>query len=288
MRIKANGGDTNENVPPSKLRILLCGAARNVEKHLDDFLKISERSFGGFAKIEYAICESFSTDSTSHILKYFSQTINGFHVIEDNKLERHKNIRTVRIASARTRLQEFVKENREKFDYVVMMDIDGVNRSLNEKAVMSCWEFSDWDVVTANQPFRYYDIWALRAKGWVNGDIWKALEILNPEASNRDRQKHLKKYYRSISRKKKPIRVQSAFGGLAIYKTEAFLAGMYSGLDETGKEICEHVVFHEEITRQGHKIFIVPSLVNINALDQVRHIMAQNFKKWVSIFSHKI
>lgn len=51
-----------------------------------------------------------------------------------------------------------------------------------------------------------------------------------------------------------PVKVCSAFGGLCIYRTEAFLAGKYVGDD------CEHVPFHDSIHEAtGQHLYLNPS-----------------------------
>jgi hypothetical protein len=161
-----------------------------------------------------------------------------------------------------------------------MMDLDGINRSLTRRAVLSCWNHDNWDVASANQPLRYYDLWALRSTGWVEQDIWKAMEDENLAGGlNSDKKTYLKELTRSISRNSPPIRVESAFGGLAIYTTESFLAGEYRGLDSSGHEICEHVPFHAQISGNGYQIYIIPSLINLAPFEQMMMILKQKFKK---------
>ena len=58
------------------------------------------------------------------------------------------------------------------------------------------------------------------------------------------------------------IEVDSAFGGLAIYKRDAIFGQFYIGINSTGSETCEHVSFHKELRSLGKKIFINPALIN--------------------------
>lgn len=51
------------------------------------------------------------------------------------------------------------------------------------------------------------------------------------------------------------VPVASAFGGMAIYETEAYLAGVYHGRD------CEHVPFHESIAQKtGKSLYLDPAM----------------------------
>ena len=52
------------------------------------------------------------------------------------------------------------------------------------------------------------------------------------------------------------VPVDSCFGGLAVYRMEAFASGSYAGGD------CEHVTFHASLRRAGFgRIFLDPSLL---------------------------
>jgi hypothetical protein len=67
----------------------------------------------------------------------------------------------------------------------------------------------------------------------------------------------------SISKKEYLIDVDSAFGGIAIYKLSAIPADCnYSGLKPTGEEDCEHVEFHKCLKKNGAKIYINTEFYN--------------------------
>jgi len=55
------------------------------------------------------------------------------------------------------------------------------------------------------------------------------------------------------------IEVDSAFGGLALYRASCLRGCFYSS---EGREVCEHVVLHRKIKDNGGKIFINPGLTN--------------------------
>jgi hypothetical protein len=59
------------------------------------------------------------------------------------------------------------------------------------------------------------------------------------------------------------IEVDSAFGGLAIYRREAFLAGRYAGTDKRGGfDVADHIPFHDDMRAKGYKIYINCALIN--------------------------
>jgi hypothetical protein len=63
------------------------------------------------------------------------------------------------------------------------------------------------------------------------------------------------------------IEVESAFGGFAIYRMKSLGKARYSGSNQLGMPICEHVPFHQELRKAGRKIIIDPSLINAGWVD---------------------
>lgn len=261
---------------PTESRIVVCGTARNLEKKIENVVQDLIKSFAPFGEIHILICESFSTDRTLEKLNDIQSRLSNFTFIQDLRIEKTESRRTVRIASARNELQAKIRMMYQDFDYVAMLDLDGVNRDLTAKSVESIWKFHSWDVAFANQPFRYYDIWALRAKNWNEVDCWKEYQILLQTFPSRDAHRMaVKQKMKSISEKAEPIAVQSAFGGLGIYRTSVFLDGHFLGMDKEGNEVCEHVHFHETLANKGYKLFIMPSLVNLNRRSQTLNIVKE-------------
>ena len=65
-----------------------------------------------------------------------------------------------------------------------------------------------------------------------------------------------------IDSSEKVIPVDSAFGGLAIYKKSCIPdEAEYIGLSKNGEKICEHVSFHNSIKKNKGSIFINPKLI---------------------------
>jgi hypothetical protein len=149
---------------------------------------------------------------------------------------------------------------------VIVVDLDGINFLLTEEKLISCFKYSGWGCCTANQVGPYYDVFALRADSWCETDCWSSARKLASAGMN-----PLKAW--SISIKDKQIRipesrdwisVNSAFGGLAIYDIQAFIAGVYSTNSDSETGICEHVAFNLDLRKAGWKIFINPALTNFD------------------------
>ena len=56
------------------------------------------------------------------------------------------------------------------------------------------------------------------------------------------------------------LEVDSAFGGMGLYKSSAFQQSRYFGMED-GQEICEHLSFHHHAKLLGATFFINPSFV---------------------------
>ena len=65
-----------------------------------------------------------------------------------------------------------------------------------------------------------------------------------------------------IPEKSDPILVQSAFGGLGLYRTEAIRSCWYNGTLPLGTSVCEHVAFNRMVTRGQPGLFIDPAMMN--------------------------
>lgn len=263
-------------------RIVVCGAARNVENEIEKVVSNILTSFSSFLEIQIIICESFSTDKTVEKLTEIQNRVPNLVFFQDERVSFGETRRTVRIASSRNELQSKVREHYSDFDYVAMMDLDGVNRDLTKNAVNSILEFDQWDGAFANQPFRYYDIWALRARDWNEQDCWREFERLSLTMPIKTaRRIAVLSKMRSIAENSAPILVDSAFGGLGIYRMKAFLDARYMGEDDAEQEVCEHVYFHETLIKKGYRLYIIPSLVNLSPFTQRMNIAKELILKIV-------
>ena len=255
--------------PPRESRVVICGTARNVEQKLEKFFYQLSKSFSEFREVHFFIVESFSEDLTLGVLEKLAKDNPNIRFTVDSGINVQEKRRTVRIASARNRIVYEVQNTYSDFDYVVVADMDGVNRNLTSKAVLSCWNHPKWDAMFSNQPHCYYDIWALRAIGWSETDCWEEYDSLKLKM---DHELALKlavtDKMRSIIATEQLVPVISAFGGIGIYKRDVFIQGVYIGEYPNGKECCEHVPFHQGLIDKGLKLYINPALVNISPLTQ--------------------
>jgi glycosyltransferase involved in cell wall biosynthesis len=264
-------------------KILLAGTVSNVAKTIEKELRVVLKALSVFDFVEVFLVESDSTDETVKILEKVASNNNNFKFIAMGMLKDKYPHRITRIAYCRNIYIKYIRDNNaiSKWDYVAVADLDGMNFKLKKKGIQSCFETNiDWDGIMANQRFGYYDLYALRASDWVEGDCFEELEIVKknttPPKQSRykclnffrnfrhfDKLRKLLIYDRMkvLPKKSGFIKVQSAFGGFAIYKSDIFLVNNYDTNSKV-KIVSEHINFNTNLA--GMKFYINPQLINNN------------------------
>lgn len=263
---------TEANGSMRQSRILACGVARNCEKSLAATIEALYCATKSSAEVIFHIVESDSSDRTLPVLKELSEQY-PLTFQSEGSLRSAMRSRTERIAHCRNKLVDFAKANElERFTYVLMADLDGVNDSISRSDLASCWEVEvPWDVLTANQLEGYYDVWALRCEGWLVEDCWAAARRLEAAfGKKRAVDMAVRSRQICIPASTTPIEVESAFGGLGLYRRTAFVSGRFRGLTADGEQICEHVPFNGELRTAGFKIFINPALLNTSPPEHIK------------------
>lgn len=260
MYTGAMPGEKNE------FSVLVVGLARNCGRTVaKDVRKISS-ALSVAKSIHWLIIESDSDDDTRSQLNLLSQSVGNFDYKSLGTLSAQYPNRTVRLAYCRNFYLDIVNNSPRyvDVDYVLMADFDGINTELSSDGVESCFANSGWDACFANQRGPYYDIWALRHEFWNPGDCWQTFHFLNTVQKNRRKNRRAAVYSKMlvISPDSPWIRVDSAFGGLGIYRKTVLRDGHYSGVSAAGFPQSEHVTFHRELRQKGHSLFINPSLIN--------------------------
>lgn len=254
---------------PSSIELAVVGVARNCSRSLRrDIARLRAATTGcGAARVHFLIVESDSDDGSEAALAALAREMPEFRYLSLGALRSRIPQRTARIAHCRNAYIDALREDPRYagVTHVLVSDLDGVSKDLDAAALASCWRtgLPDWGALTANQGDYYYDIWALRHPVWCPGDAWEEQRALLPQLGKRAADEvALFSRMVHIDPRRAPIEVESAFGGLGLYRREALLAGRYVGLDAEGREVCEHVALHAQLRAQGHRIFINPALIN--------------------------
>lgn len=257
----------------SDITVIICSIVRNAERGLLHNIPIIEK-FCKMAKgYKVIIFENDSKDRTKELLRQWAERdANVYAFCEDNKTFNtlkgavddstevnpfycHKRIG--KMVELRNQYMDYVWEHNLKADYLIVVDLD-VDR-IDLKGILSCFSHNnDWDAVTAfGYSFgpklrkRYHDTFALEEYCTVD----KPRTERNIE--------ELQDKYRNI-KGDKWIRVDSAFGGLAIYRFEAVKGLHYQLLDNDDKHVacrCEHTSLALQMKERGYdRIFINPQM----------------------------
>ena len=239
----------------AKSKVAICGLARNIGKILPltkARIQSLARRFRDYTVLVY---ENDSSDETKSLLAEWAAEDPAHVVVELEHHDRPHLVgfepeRTQALAEYRTRLQQMVREHCPDADYIIMLDMDllggwsltGIMNGIGWLSQNQSWAAMGSVsifrhprlTVGKDTPWCHYDAWAYRWLGWTSRiGPWFTFWLPPPGAL--------------------PIEVNSAFGGLAIYKTAAWLSGEYTGGD------CEHVGLHRTMKEKGWKVFINPS-----------------------------
>lgn len=239
--------------------VTILGLCRNsmpfIEVNVQRVEKLAER----FKTWRAFVYENDSADDTDGCLRAWAERCENATVEcvkhDRPQLSHEKSRRrTDALAEYRQRCLEWARENRPAVGVphvVIVVDLDtwggwsddGVMTGLawmeHSPHLAAMASVSTVEMVVPNAPGGrlriHYDAWAFRWNWWGEHDMPWFPHWLPPVGS-------------------RPVMVNSAFGGLAIYRQEAFYAGTYTGGD------CEHVNFHRSIHKAtGMSMAINPS-----------------------------
>lgn len=246
-------------------KIIFACAIRDCEKHIisvyNNILNLAKL----FAEYRIIFIESDSKDSTLQFLANLKENDKNVEFISLGNLSSKFEERTERIAAARNTYLDLVESNYPTWDILCPFDAD--DRStypIDINDFLSNFKYSGWDMICANQKNKYYDMWALRHYYWMPFDVirWMTLErpyfIKYKDAQNmcsHSRIIHIDEMY-------PPIKVDSAFGGMALIKISSIKGARHKGLYEDGWPCCEWVPFCKSLNGGNAKIYINPKFIN--------------------------
>lgn len=252
----------------SSSRLAVVGLARNCAGPLHENLRRLQNLVENAAAWQLHIETNDNTDETVQVLADFCRehraaTFTAQTLDRQQFSAEFAGPRTIALAEYRAACQQWVRECAADADFTIVIDWDqwggwssaGVlnglgwlakkpdaygmaSVSLLQSPVMATDQAGN---TTKQAAWLQYDAWALRLNSYWDDYTaghggWKH-HWLPPVGSP-------------------PVPVCSAFGGLAIYRTAAYLKGTYNG-----ERDCEHVSFHESVaTATGQALFLCPSM----------------------------
>jgi hypothetical protein len=247
--------------------ILVTGIARDVGKILPRELNRIEKKLKKiFELVTFLVIESDSKDNTTKVLNDIKNERNNFDYKSLGKIESILPNRIQRLAFCRNIYVKEIRENKlyEDIDFVAIVDFDIKNNRLRLNELKKLIGEHSWSAIFANQTGLYYDIYALRKKGWVENDCFTEYRKFSMSMSSQDaKELAIWSKMRKIRRNSPLIPVDSAFGGLGIYRKNVFMKFDYSLSPEQLHE-SEHVSLHKKITDSNGLLFINPNMTNFS------------------------
>ena len=250
------------NIDNQSVRVV--GLARNVDSTIkSEFARVDAILKQIFSSIEYFIVESDSVDRTSSVLSELKYENRNFDFIALGKLEEKLPLRIERLSYCRNIYVRWLRETPAS-SRVLVLDWDTRNTHLNSRSIRSALEeLPNASGIFANQAGRYFDIYALRSHGWVDGDcLHEYWDLRKTLGAKKAKQKAIWSKMRKISPNHPILEVDSAFGGLGIYQSWVFIDCDYSKLSTNSSNESEHVFLHHQIRSKNGRLFIHPKLIN--------------------------
>jgi len=267
------------------MKCCICGAVKNCSQYLDKIFMNIEQVASLFEDYVIILCYGNSEDDTLEKLKEYQK--------KNDKLKLYVNkndngtFRTHRIANARNKYLDMIRNNFSDYEMFVVMDCDNVCSSYIKLEILKKYLYrSDWDALSFNRD-DYYDTWALSIKPYIF-----SYRHYNNESIVLENTKLYIKNLLSKVPNNGLLKCASAFNGFAIYRTNKFINCSYDGrprfdlipknyiinnvivnnskltfslnkgTEQTVHEDCEHRAFHlEAINKNGARIRISPEIL---------------------------
>jgi hypothetical protein len=239
------------------LSAVICGITKDDAAVLPLTIARIEKTGSFFRDYRVIIYENDSRDNTLDLLekwaaanprvKILTESISGTEIMQWS--------RTEKLAHFRNRYLQLIKEDKEyaTFDFVIVADLD-LKGGWSNDGIATSFARTDWDMVAANSigyhnlRRTYYDTFALLPKNiFKTGLVYK----LFGEGWQ-------------LHRGDQFIKIQSGFGGLALYRKEAIIARQYCGIIN-GEKVCEHISLN---TGNEWRCFLNPSQITVTGTQE--------------------
>ena len=238
--------------------VTIVGLCRNSQPWIQFNTQRIEQLGQRFANWRAFVYENDSKDGTAEYLRDWEASCKNASVetvVHDRPMlsSEKSRRRTVALAEYRARCQAWAEDHKPAgvAHRVIVIDLDtwggwsddgvmtGLHHLEDRPGAAGMASVSSIEMAVPAMPGGrlriHYDAWAYRANHWTEHDMGWFPHWWPPVGSD-------------------PVPCRSAFGGLTIYRPDAFFAGTYSGED------CEHVTFHRSIREStGLGMFLNPS-----------------------------
>jgi hypothetical protein len=212
------------------------------------------------------VVESDSDDDTVQLLAHLVEIDSRVRFVSLGAISDEFPDRIVRLRHCRNAYIHEIRRNPEyqNCDLIVVADLDGINTKIDTQGFeMALNSNIDWDALAANQSARYYDLAALRHPLWSPNNFFDEAQWMTPFLGKRASWRHsISDRMIRIPPHLPPILVDSAFGGLCIYRRWVFEKCDYSEDEYRFHDEIDHVTLNRKLKSFGGKAFIYPALIN--------------------------
>jgi len=241
--------------------ITFVGCARNCVNAIRNSVGVMQSLGQHFGAYTIAVFENDSTDGTKELLAEL-QSQGVLTVIQHDGLDASLPLRTERIAYGRNQLLGYVRK--QNSDYFCVADLDGIlGDASSVDGFLTNFTLEDcWDAVFPINRGIYYDIWTFRHPEICPDDYERRMNQIVPAFSDQNILDLCLHNLQNLDFSKLTawLKVDSAFGGIGLYKTASFAYSSYFGYKD-GYEVTDHLAFHEKARLQGATFYINPGFV---------------------------
>lgn len=244
-----------KNINLDTHNLVFAGLAKDclpsLQKNLD-FISKFNAELPGY-NLKCIVVESDSTDGTKEYLE--NVNFDFLEIITADNLDKKFKYRTERIANCRNMILDKLKNENSNQDLIYIpidLDIEIFEYQDIHDFHFQLNDFIENKLYDAYFPFNfpyYYDIHALRSKGWNSHNPWEKIKKINKFIFIGKffvRYFYVYRIQKKYNTKKELINVESAFGGIGFYKLNNSLLEIvnYEIEIDLGNTSCEHLKFN--------------------------------------------
>lgn len=254
--------------------VCICATARDCAPALSNNLPLLDRLCARFKSAHVIIVENDSKDDSKAVLRAWAADRSHIKLLLDDfgtKRVPDAHSTTYNPNYSRHRIENLaVHRNRyldqaatlPGFEYLMVVDID-LHRIEIDGIAHAFGQRIPWDAQFANG--RLSDPWRPELRDFYR-DTYALWELGDSDTQTEHKIEDYWRTLQPLARGIPLIAVQSAFGGLGVYRWDAIRGHRYGVEHNTGdggvEVICEHTFLHRRMIESGHhRLFINPSMV---------------------------
>lgn len=252
----------------SNKKIVFAGLCRNIGSKINDNITKLLSLAQTCKDYKIVIFENDSIDNTKELLVDWTQkNSNIICIFDSNNRPQYGAVkdkdRIIALSEYRNRVKNYIKEHLSDYDFVIVTDMDFLDFSFDGIYNTFGWfaNFPDEVDAIAGNSFEYKDIMESGRNSLWNYDSWAFRynwwnEL--PKFSSMNYYSMLWFGFWILPVGLDIIPVNSAFGGMAVYKLSQYIQSEYDSFD------CEHVTLHynlKQIIKPKFQLFLNPSQI---------------------------